>query len=341
MLNLGKKLSSVLLCGSMAVTLLGNSGVHAANEVTEAIEDESEKVTAVDERDKKVENDDEGNENTKLDTVKEYQYIANEDITAQNPAKRSGSSFAVDVAKGLGTVALGSGIGIGADESVRRFKRDSSGNEAGGQAQAPIVSKDGTKEVLESQVSELQKKLEGAKIGVRELQKKLDDTEIEARELQKKLEEDEKIYNFLYGAIGAAGYIPQLRDMVSSKLGRDLDVESKAAITGMIVFHFIGLALLLWNVSKLLKVKTKPNSIGGWIYTDFKMFSDLALPPVGLILRCFEMIINDFERFGVNEELNEKVKKSLIRKNSVPLPPEDNDGKSNMGESSDESSGLF
>ena len=267
MFNLGKKLSSVLLCGSMAVTLLGDSGVHAADE-----------VTAVDEHDEKVENDDEG---------KEYQYVKKEDITAQNPAERSGSSFAANAAKGLGTVALGVGMGVGAEEGLRRIRKGSSGNEAGGQAQAPIASKDGTKiEELESQVSELQKKLEGTKIGV--------------RELQKKLEENEKIFNFLYGAIGAAGYIPQLRDMVSSKLGRDFDVESKAAITGMFIAHGIGIVLLFWNLIKLFNKATKPNSIKGGVYTAVKMLTDLALPPVGFILRFAEMFINEFKGSDVN-----------------------------------------
>ena len=266
MFYLGKKLSSVLLCGSMAVTLLGNSGVHAANELTEAVEDEfEEKVTTVDEYDDKVENDDKGNENTELDTDKEYQYVAKEDVPAQNPAKRSGSSFAVDVAKGLSTAALGVGMGVGADEGVRRFKRDSSGNEAGGQA--PIASKDGTEnEVPESQVSEL----------------------------LKKLEEGEKIYldNLEYGAIGVTGWIPQLRDKVSSRLGRNFDVKSKAAIAGVIISHAIGLALFIWNVFKVIKRGTRPKSITGWTYTAFEMLADFSLPPLALILQCVELIFN-------------------------------------------------
>ena len=302
MLNLGKKLSSVLLCGSMAVTLLGNSGVHAADEIPEDIEDKSEEeVTAVDEHDDKVENDDEGNENTELDTVETSQdAVKNDGVPAQNPAEPSGSSFAVDVAKGLGTVALGTGIGIGADEGVRRFKRDSSGNESGGQAQTPIASKDGTKEVLESQVSELQKKLEGTKIGARELQKKLDGTkevlESQVSELQKKLEESEKIYlgNLAYGALGTFGVIPMIRDIVSSWLGRDFDVESNAAITSMIIFHIIGLALLLWNGIKFYNK--------GGVYNAVKMAADGALPLVGLILQCFEMIYNEFKFKGFDKE---------------------------------------
>ena len=285
MFNLGKKLSSVLLCGSMAVTLLGNSGVHAANEVTEAVEDEfEEKVTAVDEHGNKVENDDEKNENTELDTNKGYQYVAEKDVAAQDPAKRSGSSFAVNVAKGLGTAALGTGIGFGLDEGWRRIGKDSSGNEE--------VSKDDTK--IGVSTSTLQKKLDDAEMKASELQKRLDNTEFEARELQKKLEESEKIYlgNLAYGALGITGEISKLRDMVSSMFGRDFDVKSKAAITGLVISHAIGLALILWNVAKLRNKATRPEGKLGWTYTTVEMLTDLALPPVGFILQFGELILN-------------------------------------------------
>jgi hypothetical protein len=252
--------------------------VHAADEVAMAIEDESKEVTAVGEHDDKVENDDKGNENTELDTNKEYQYVEKEDITAQNLAERAGSRFAVDVAKGLSTAALGVGMGVGANEGVRRL-RDSSGNEE--------VSKDGTK------------------IGV--------------SELQKKLEEGEKIHfdNLEYGAIGVTGWIPQLRDIVSSKLGRDIDVKSKAAITGVIISHAIGIALFLWNLAQVLN--KKPDDKIGLAYTAVKMSADLALPPLGFILQCGESIVDIFNSVFINNKSSKKnsdLSYSLINGNS-------------------------
>jgi hypothetical protein len=256
MFSLGKKLSSVMLCGSMAVTLLGNSGVHAANELTEDVEYEfEEEDTAVDEHDDKVENDDEGNENddegnenTELDTVETSQdAVKNDGVPAQNPAERSGSSFAANVAKGLGTVALGVGMGVGADEGVRRFKSEGSSKES----------------VLKIQNEELRKKIEEDVLG-----------------------------NLKYGAIGLTGLIPKLRDMVSSWLGRDIDVKSKAAMTGMIISHTIGMALFLWNLIKLFDSTTRPKTKKGLAYTAVMMSADLALPPAGFILQCCESILN-------------------------------------------------
>ena len=314
MLDLGKKLSSVLLCGSMAVTLLGNSGVHAANEVTEAVEDEfEEKVTAVDEHGNKVENDDEKNENTELDTNKGYQYVAEKDVAAQDPAKRSGSSFAVNVAKGLGTAALGTGIGFGLDEGWRRIGKDSSGNEE--------VSKDGTEiEELKIQVSKLQKKLEDTES---ELQKKLDDTE---SELQKKLEEAEKnptvLGNLLWGAsAGFWGFIPALRDKVGDALGRDIDSKSKESIIAAVIAETIGLSFAVWNIFKMFGIAgAKPVGWKRWTNSVSKTATDVLLPPVGLVWEFANLVINEFK--GDESERISKIDE-FFKKNDSKTPSDE------------------
>lgn len=122
---LSKKLSSVFLCGTMAVTLVGSSGVHAADEVAAALGNESENASS-NERDEKVES--------------------------------SGSGLSGGVAKGLGTAALVL-AGVGADEGVRLFRgRRTSESEVSGEATVVEV---GTKiEDLERLNEELLKKLE-------------------------------------------------------------------------------------------------------------------------------------------------------------------------------------
>ena len=316
MLDLGKKLSSVLLCGSMAVTLLGNSGVHAANEIPEAIEDKSEEeVTAVDEQhDDKVENDDEGNEYTEVDTVETNQDVAkDEDVPAQNPAKRSGSSFAVNVAKGLSTAALGTGIGFGLDEGWRRIGKDSSGNEE--------VSKDGTEiEELKIQVSKLQKKLEDTES---ELQKKLDDTE---SELQKKLEEAEKnptvLGNLLWGAsAGFWGFIPALRDKVGDALGRDIDSKSKESIIAAVIAETIGLSFAVWNIFKMFGIAgAKPVGWKRWTNSVSKTATDVLLPPVGLVWEFANLVINEFK--GDESERISKIDE-FFKKNDSKTPSDE------------------
>ena len=281
MFNLGKKLSSVLLCGSMAVTLLGNSGVHAANEVTEAVEDEfEEKVTAVDEHGNKVENDDEKNENTELDTNKEYQYVKKEDMTAQNLAKRSGSSFAADVAKGLGTAALGTGIGFGLDEGLRRIRKGSSGSEVSGETSGETSGKADNTEIekLKSQIEALKKKLEEA-------------------------EKNPTVSgNLLWGAsAGFWGFIPALRDKVGDALGRDIDSKSKESIIAAVIAEIIGLSFAVWNISKMFgKAGDKPVGWKKWTYSVSKTATDVLLPPVGLVWEFANLVINEFKRPGVD-----------------------------------------
>ena len=283
-----------MLCGSMAVTLLGNSGVHAANELTEAIEDKSKEVTAVDEHDDKVENDDKGNENTELDTDKEYQYVAKEDITAQDPAKRSGSSFAVDVAKGLGTVALGVGMGIGADEGLRRIRKGSSGSEVSGETSGETSGKADNTEIekLKSQIEALKKKLEEA-------------------------EKNPTVSgNLLWGAsAGFWGFIPALRDKVGDALGRDIDSKSKESIIAAVIAEIIGLSFAVWNISKMFgKAGDKPVGWKKWTYSVSKTATDVLLPPVGLILQCGEWILNGLLSLGDKEGDKELSEEERINK---------------------------
>ena len=101
---LSKKLSSILLCGSLLLTLVGNSCVYAENgavDISGNVQD-GEKLV-----DSNKENNSEDNENIDTDDEPE------------------GFSFDSSAVKSLGASALGAGLVVGTDRVINSFSGSS------------------------------------------------------------------------------------------------------------------------------------------------------------------------------------------------------------------------
>ena len=135
---LSKKLSSIFLCGSLALMLVGNSGVYAGNgalEASGAVKDKEklvssdnkanpEALTLVKNSDVRADENGTVEEGEKLvDSDNETDSEDNEDDDTDDEPE--GFSFDSSAVKCLGAAALGTGLVVGTDRVINSFSGSS------------------------------------------------------------------------------------------------------------------------------------------------------------------------------------------------------------------------
>ena len=221
------KLSAVILCGSMAVTLVGNSGAHAADEVAEGLKDSQQ----VEESASKEETDASGNQDV-------------EDAGEEADASLVSSA----VLKPLATAALGAGLGVSADQIFQHVVKKGKIDEEGGSA---------AKKIDEESIIVNSPKF-------KELQAALARAEGELSKSGSNVVVVDSGWGEAFSMTGFAAIVARLIPRIRAKLKeKGISVDSNSSLVIMILFQALGLAFAASNVIELAKGKGSPGmSIG-------------------------------------------------------------------------------
>ena len=286
--TLGKKLGSVLLCSSMAVTLVGSSGTHATDEVSEGLKDgqrveesaSNEETDASDgqdvegaaeEADASDDQDAEGADNAAVPERDESDAVSN---------NKSGVSKTSAVVKGLGTAVLGVGLGVSADQIFQRVVKKGSNGPAGSAA---------------GKIDEERIVVNSPKF--KELQDKLAKAEEELSKFGPNATVDGN-WGEVYSMSGAAAllskFVPEIRNKLKEK---GINVGSNSSLVIMIFFQALGAAFAAWNILKLVKGRNTMSK-GGKFLGSLHVIFDFLIPPVGLVWEAVEKIVTDIKQSG-------------------------------------------
>ena len=252
---LGKRLSSVLLCGSMAFTIANSAGVVYAADNGQNVEEMAEQQNNANEGE---EAQNEENEDSEVENNNEAQDVG--DAKDVKGASTSGSSNGSGTAVGAGLLVGGLGAGAAIDRGIDYLKDKSKANNS-----SSSVSEEEVKKEIERQVEEARKDA-GKMASVA----------------------DNTVYGALSGWIGAL--IPNVDSMVSDQFGKNLSRSSRAAIVAAIIIHIIGLMVACSNALGLVRNwgdKDKP----GKTWRILKIGTGILVPPIGIALQLAESII--------------------------------------------------
>ena len=213
------KLSAVILCGSMAVTLVGNSGAHAADEVAEGLKDSQQ----VEESASSEETDASGNQDV-------------EDAGEEADASLVSST----VLKPLAAAALGVGLGVSADQIFQHLVKKGKIDEEGGSA---------AKKIDEESIIVNSPKF-------KELQDALARAEEKLSKSGSNVVVVDSGWGEAFSVTGLAAILARLNSRVRAKLKeKGISVDSNSSLVIMILFQALGLAFAASNVIELAKGK--------------------------------------------------------------------------------------
>lgn len=264
---LGKRLSSVLLCGSMAFTIANSAGVaYAAGDEQDVEEGAGQQNGVADGgEEEQGEENESGNEvegNSAAQAVESSEGAEGE-ATPSETGKGGGGGAAV--AGGLAVGGLAAGVGI--DRGIGYLKGKSGANNNNNNDSS--VSVDEVKKEIERQVKEAYEK--GLKEG--------ENTASAA---------DNAVFAALSGWIGEL--IPGVDALVSKWFGKNIDKSSRAAIIAFVVVQVIGFVVAGTNVAGLVRNRDKEGKASkGW--RMLKIGTGVFFPPIGIALQLAESII--------------------------------------------------
>ena len=288
---LSQKLSSILLCGSLLLTLVGNSCVYAENGAVGA----SETV---------------GNEEKLVDSNNETNSEDNEAIDTDD--EPDGFRFDSSAVKSLGAAALGAGLVVGTDRVINSFRGSSKPEVKPEQRKTESVYdtkeyKDLQNELYKSleESKELERKNAGllsevARLGqdLEDAREKTQDADVKNKETeegphkfedevkqQKKLDKSAVACGTMLSALsyfGLVAQVPVIREWLKE---RGIDVDNNPARVIAIISTIIGLAYAIYKSYKYFNSKDKFKFDSCRKVARYAV--ELVLPQVGMGIDAF------------------------------------------------------